>query len=202
MSLTSYRAAPPRDQGFSRYKLASAKQVLNELKRIDPVLNPIAGQFQEFEAHPAGGVGSLPVRPGKAEIRGPRIKPDVRSIMLKGFQGAARMVPGGHQDRAVNMFLAQEFDGVQGVFPRGRRFVLDLDRFGRHAVFPQNAPVNDVVAFTREDDRRGIVPAIKIRRAGGALESPAAENDQDIGRHFAAVHTEEILGVKISVSGN
>ena len=71
MSLTSYRAAPPRDQGFLRCQAFGCKARFIKLKRIDAVTQAICGQFQKFPAQPAFGPQSVPVRPRKTKIGWP-----------------------------------------------------------------------------------------------------------------------------------
>src|ERR1700735_4566117 len=105
MSLTSYRAAPPRDQGRKRALPGPIWQVYS--KRVYAITNPVAGQFQKLQSHPLVYARFSPVAAGKGKIGRARIKSQFRRIMLKCLQRAPRMIPRRDQDRAVNIFRAQ-----------------------------------------------------------------------------------------------
>jgi len=121
--------------------------------------------------------------------------------MLKGFQRPSRMIPGGDQNDSMVMPGAQQLDGIQGIFPRGQGFVLDLDRSGGDTGVAQDPPIDEIVALAGQDDFRGVAPAVEVRGAGRAVVDAAAENNHDIRLHIAAVHAEKRLRVEIGNHG-
>src|SRR5579863_8852904 len=97
MSLTSYRAAPPRDQrSDSIHTPRGFGQVFS--KRIYAVPDPVAGQLEKFEPHFPVNVVFLPIRTGKTEVGWARKEVDGRHKVLKRFFGPARVIPGSDQD--------------------------------------------------------------------------------------------------------
>src|ERR1035437_9693081 len=131
MSLTSYRAAPPRDQGKQYARPRCAGQVL--LKRIYTVANPIARQFQKLQPHPLANPQPRPVFAGKGEIRWTRIKFYLRREMLETFQRLPRMIPRRDNDHAANFFRPQQSDGELRILSRRPRLAFELDCARRNA---------------------------------------------------------------------
>src|ERR1035438_2665613 len=109
MSLTSYRAAPPRDQGFSLWLKKCPAQEVSE--RPDAVAEPIAGQFGVFQINAMFDLFVRPIGAREGEIGRARVKLNLRRVMLKTQQRPARMIPGGDQNYAVDVFRTEQLDG-------------------------------------------------------------------------------------------
>src|SRR5674476_1179508 len=155
MSLTSYRAAPPRDQGKQYARPRCAGQVL--LKRIYTVANPIARQFQKLQPHPLEDPQPRPVGASKCEIRRPRIKFYLRREMLETFQRPPRMIPRRDDNHVANIFRPQQFDGELRVLARRPRLAFELDCARRNTGLDQKPPVDFIVTLATDDDaRRGL----------------------------------------------
>src|ERR1700677_2650843 len=120
MSLTSYRAAPPRDK-LRTYRTSSVSCkgttvcqrfcLTQEVyfscrvrsKRPNAIPHPIARKFDIFEVN-ALGIIAGPRRMVQSKIRRARIEFYPRRKMFKRLQCPAGVIPRGHDDGAVNIF--------------------------------------------------------------------------------------------------
>src|SRR5208282_3117118 len=165
MSLTSYRAAPPRDQGASHFaRQAEATQGFSS-KRADSVPNPVTKQFWVFQINTTRKAPPRPVGARVGNIRRARIKFYLRRVMPETRQRPPRMIPRSDQDDAARFLFAEQFDGQLRIFPGGARLGFQFNHLRRHAVLNQQLPVDFAIATAADDDTWRGVFLEKFRRA-------------------------------------